>query len=118
MRTRSEAGWRRAIADPERPRERLVCFVTRVERDFSDRAIGIAQPPGGALHAQPPDQLERRLAHHPAKHAMEMERREARAARERLEIERLVQVPGNVLDRALHRVRVERSRIRFHLKTL
>ena len=62
----------------------------------------VEQPPGCALQSQPADELERRLAHHAAKDAMKMERREARLRGERLELERLVEVRGDVLDDALH----------------
>src|SRR5262249_48196879 len=87
-----EAGRRRAVAGTERAGERFMGLVARVERDLRDRARAGGELPRRALHPQPPDELERRLADHAAEDAMEMERREACAARQRLQVGRFVEV--------------------------
>src|ERR1035438_10911352 len=52
---------RHAVALAESAREGLVGVVAGVERDCGDAGAGAAQALSGALHAQPPVQLERRL---------------------------------------------------------
>ena len=72
------------------------------------------QAPRSPLHPQTAVQLERRLAQHPSKDPVEMEWRQRGTARQRLQVERSVEVCNHLLGRPLHGQLVERSRLGFH----
>ena len=91
-----------SVTGAERTRERFVRFVPGVEGDLGDGAIRLSERPRRSLHPQPSNQLEGCLADYAAKNAMEVKRRQACAAGERVEIERVIEIRGDVLDGALH----------------
>ena len=74
--------------------------------------------PRGSLQPKSSCELERRLAYHPAKHAMEVKRRETSEACQRLQFERIVEVMGDVLDRGLDSSHVEGAGVGLHLSSL
>ena len=114
----AEARGRRVVVRAKRASKRLVSFVPGIECNLCDRPVGVAELPGRTLEAQPSQQLDRCLADHSAKHAVKMERRQARAGGKVLEIERLVELSGDLLDHALRRFLVERPRFRLHTNNL
>ncbi len=93
---RAELSGGYAEQGPERPAERLVRLVPGVQRELDDRPIAHLQLPGGPFEPQPADVLADRLAHHAAKDAVKMKRREVGHARQFLQRQVLVQVPLNV----------------------
>jgi hypothetical protein len=113
-----EAGGRRLIPEAERARERLVGLVGGVKGDLCDRPIVRQDLPGRPLHPQAPHQLQRRLPHHPAEHAVKVERGHACGRRQRLQFQRLVEVASDGVDRALDGLLVERARLRLHALNL
>jgi hypothetical protein len=92
-----------------------VGFVTCVERDFSNRSPFVSQLPRRALEPQPSRQLEGSLANHAAEDAMEMKRRQARQARQRLQFQRIVQVARDVFNRGLNGAGIKGASVRLHL---
>lgn len=106
----AEFGGRRPEVLTERPRERLVGLVAGVERHGGDRRRAVRELPGRALQAQAPHELHRRLTHHAAEHAMEMERRQTRAGRQHLEVDGVVEVRRHVRDDTLDGVEIAVAR--------
>jgi hypothetical protein len=105
---------RRAVTRAKRARERFVRFEARVERDRRDRERCVRQLPRRALDPQSPCELDRRLTDHPAKHTVEVERREAGPSGQRVEGRGLIEMLGHMLDHSLHDLHIERPRLGFH----
>jgi hypothetical protein len=80
-------------------------FVTRIERDFRHWLV---EGMRGAM------KLERRLAKHPAEDAVKVQWRQRGTSRERLEIERAIEIGHDALDGVADGQLVERSRFGLH----
>src|SRR5262245_31631329 len=93
-RERVAVGLRRdAVGTREAGRERADAAQTDGEADVGDRAVGGAQQRRGALEPAGQEVLVRRLAERTAELAAEVRAREAGAAREVVDVQRL-EVPG------------------------
>jgi hypothetical protein len=103
-------GNHRGIAQTEESRlpgelsEALECLrdlVPGIDGDYLRHwPIAVSERPGSALESQPSDQLEGSFSDHSPEHLMEMERREARHGRERLQVERFIEIAGDARLRA------------------
>jgi hypothetical protein len=109
-----ESAWRHTNARAKRTREGFVRVESGIERDRGNAVRGIAQLLGSALEPQTSRQLGGRLADHAAEHPMEMKGRHPGVSRQAAQIEWLVKMRRDMLNRALDDLGVIASCLTSH----